>query len=106
MIWVDAAAAEDIPEGARAQFLAGGDRVMVCRVEGRLYAVSAVCPHRGAFLTQGALNGATVRCPWHDWEFDVTTGEGVTNPMSCVRTFGVREEGGRIQIAVEEGDPS
>lgn len=97
---VDVAASEEIVEGKAMQFAVADERIMVCRVEGVLHALHAICPHRGAFLTQGSIQGNVILCPWHAWGFDVTTGEGITNPMSCVKTFDVREEDGRVKIDV------
>lgn len=97
---VDVAGSEDVPEGGKAQFRIGDDQIMVCRIGGVLHAVHAVCPHRGAFLTQGTLQDNVITCPWHAWSYDVTTGEGITNPMSCVRKYEVKEANGRISIEV------
>lgn len=100
MALVDLGPADQIAEGEKTQFEVGGLYVLACRVNGGLYAIDAICPHRGAFLTQGTLEGPTVRCPWHAWEFDITTGQGITNPMSCVRQYDIREENGRLLIEV------
>jgi nitrite reductase (NADH) small subunit len=42
--------------------------------QGRFYAVSAVCPHEDGPLADGWLEGGAVVCPWHGFDFDVTTG--------------------------------
>jgi nitrite reductase/ring-hydroxylating ferredoxin subunit len=67
------------------------------------------CPHQGAPLCRGAITGMTVpgkpgeyvwaregeilRCPWHGWEFDVTSGRSVCNPhRTRVKTYEVTVE--------------
>jgi nitrite reductase/ring-hydroxylating ferredoxin subunit len=40
-------------------------------------------------LGQGELSGTTVTCPWHQWEFDVTNGAGLTNPLACLPRYKV-----------------
>jgi nitrite reductase/ring-hydroxylating ferredoxin subunit len=35
----------------------------------------AFCPHLEGPLFQGTLSGATVTCPWHQWRFDLRSGE-------------------------------
>lgn len=32
------------------------------------------CPHAGGNLSGGTVEGTVVRCPWHDWPFDLDTG--------------------------------
>jgi len=52
----------------------------------------------GASLGNGAIDGCAVTCPWHDWKFDLKTGEGLTNPSSPVASLAVRVTGGSIEI--------
>ncbi|MGB9958806.1 Rieske (2Fe-2S) protein (plasmid) [Haloferax prahovense] len=74
----------------------GGFSVGVFNVGGEYYAMKNDCPHQRAPLCEGKLTGTNtsdtpgeynwerdgqiVTCPWHGWEFDVTTGESVFNP--------------------------
>lgn len=97
----DVGASQDVAEGQAVQYAVGDYRITVVRLEGQLYAIDAVCPHRGAFLTRGTLREGVLYCPWHCWGFDVRTGEGVTNPMSKVRTYVVREENGRVLLETD-----
>ena len=55
-----------------------GIPVLLVKTEGNLYAVSNRCPHMGCTLSRGSLWGLTVRCPCHEWTFDLRTGEFVT----------------------------
>jgi nitrite reductase (NADH) small subunit len=73
-----------------------GRSIGVFNVDGDFYAIRNTCPHQGAPLCLGQLSGTAVaskpgeyewglegrviRCPWHGWEFDVTTGLSVFNP--------------------------
>src|SRR5437870_12256463 len=43
-------------------------------VAGEIFAINAVCPHRGGPLADGTLTGSIVARPWLGWTFDVTTG--------------------------------
>jgi nitrite reductase/ring-hydroxylating ferredoxin subunit len=69
----------------------GRRKVLLCRAEnGEYFAVASKCPHQGAGLVAGTFGGsiaaadvgryrydnacATVRCPWHGWEYDARTG--------------------------------
>jgi nitrite reductase/ring-hydroxylating ferredoxin subunit len=46
------------------------------------------------------LSGTTLMCPWHCYEFDVTTGENLDNPFMRVERFPVKVEDGEIFIEV------
>lgn len=51
-----------------------GDRAYVLRRAGQTVEVwPGVCPHEGASLDAGHLNGAIVRCPWHGLEYGART---------------------------------
>jgi nitrite reductase/ring-hydroxylating ferredoxin subunit len=84
--------------------MAGDLRLLLCRIGDEIHALDAVCPHRGALLSQGELVRNAVVCPWHQWAFDVTTGEGITNPHSKLRkhTVSVRD----CQIVLEKESDS
>ena len=84
-------------EGALLMLDLGEHRVGLYRVEGTLHALADRCPHRGAPLCAGRIAtpveaGADglelgrphsiVRCPWHKWEFDITTGRSLVDANS------------------------
>lgn len=58
-----------------------GDKpVAVWNVEGRLYGAEDFCPHLGGPLSEGTLEGACVRCPWHGAKFDLASGKVLEGP--------------------------
>ena len=81
----------------------------VFNVAGSYYALKNVCPHQGGPLCTGPITGTTraivedgaapdfewvrdgeiVRCPWHRWEFDITTGRTVFSSRMRVATYRV-----------------
>jgi len=48
-----------------------GKRVLLAKVEGRVYGVSNRCPHMGCSLAMGKLKEYFVVCPCHGQIFDV-----------------------------------
>ncbi|WP_231334570.1 Rieske 2Fe-2S domain-containing protein [Actinomadura graeca] len=56
------------------------DGRLVVRYEGREYEIPEQCPHRGAPLAEGYLNGPFLRCAWHGATFDVRTGDRLRGP--------------------------
>jgi nitrite reductase/ring-hydroxylating ferredoxin subunit len=51
-------------------------------------------------LGQGELKGSVVTCPWHGWQYDVTTGKLVTNPAVACETYAVEVRGDDIFVDV------
>jgi nitrite reductase/ring-hydroxylating ferredoxin subunit len=99
----------EFPAGERRIVQAEGRSIGVFNVNGTYYALRNSCPHQAAPLCLGAIKGMTLpskpgeyhwardgeilRCPWHGWEFDITTGRSIFNPHRVrVRTYEVTVE--------------
>jgi nitrite reductase/ring-hydroxylating ferredoxin subunit len=67
--------------------MAGDLEVAVFNVDGKFYVLKNECPHAGGPLGEGFLDGPVVTCPWHGWQFDVTSGQGQGRPRNaqCLR---------------------
>jgi len=121
--------ADEIPVGSRKIVDIAGRSVGIFNVEESYFAVRNSCPHKGAPLCKGIVDGYVkgdkpgefeferdgeiLRCPWHGWEFDLKTGESVFNPHKVwVRSYPVSveskalvPEGAGAEAAVDE-DPA
>lgn len=75
--------------------------VALFRVGTSLVAIEDLCPHAGASLSFGSLDGSVLTCPGHGSQFDLTTGERVRGPADAgIRRYRVVEESGRVWLAV------
>ena len=90
---VRVASLDEVPEGRGHEVVAGGHVIGLFRVGDEVFAIDGLCPHSGGPLSTGYLSGTTAVCPWHGWQFDVTTGRHRTSPAICQRTFPVEVEG-------------
>jgi len=98
--WVDGASAA-LPDGTLLGVEAGGTLVALARVAGQWHAVEAWCSHAECPLTDGWLEGRSVRCVCHGSLFDLETGEPLEGPaVEPVRTFPTRVVGGRVALEV------
>ena len=93
--------AKDLAPGKGLTVAVGERRVAVFNLAGKLYAIDDTCPHVGAPLGGGWVDGERVACPMHGWEFDIKTGKGLTVPGCSVAKYEVREEEGEIQISID-----
>lgn len=57
-----------------------GQGILLCRVQGSVYAVHDTCTHEDISLSLGALCEYRLRCPLHGSEFDIRTGEVLSEP--------------------------
>lgn len=91
----------EIAPGTSKAVRVGREDIMVCNVDGTIYAIEDVCTHDGGQLDQGCLEGCVIECPRHGAKFDVTTGTVLALPaVTSVRTFGVRVDGDSILVEV------
>ena len=94
----------DFPVGAMKMAKVGERRVAVIRTSSGVHAIDNACPHQGYGLTTGALAGETVVCQWHNWKFDVTTGE-CTQGEENVACHQVDIDGDEIVVSVVDPTP-
>ncbi len=90
--------------GASMVFIIDERKVAVFNVEGNLYAIDDRCPHRGASLGKGTLDGVVVTCPLHKWEFDIRTGQCVGKPGNELRRFEVFVAGDSLLLDISSID--
>jgi nitrite reductase (NADH) small subunit len=72
----------------------------VFNVNGAFHVIGNTCIHRGGPLGEGELEGSVVTCPWHGWQYDVTTGVCVANPAAKVERYDVQVEGTDVKVLV------
>lgn len=90
----------------------GGRPVLVARVDGRLYAMDAICAHMGCALLSQA-EGPIAVCPAHEARYDVRTGLLIEPPkikpeIPCeeeelripLRTYRVVEREGIFEVDI------
>jgi nitrite reductase/ring-hydroxylating ferredoxin subunit len=101
MAFVKVATVQEVPPGQGKQVKVGGKTLAVFNAGGTFYAIDDTCPHRGASLAEGVLEGHEVTCPWHAATFDVTTGAHLSPPArSDVGCYKVQVVGAEVQVDV------
>lgn len=98
--FVKIAPAASWPPGSGRTVQVGGKALAVFHVGGQFYAIDNTCRHRGGPLGEGALEGTTVTCPWHGWQFDLGTGASAFNPAIAVGCYPTKVEAGEVWVEV------
>lgn len=95
-----AAGKSDVPPGQIREIRLNGTSVAIANVDGKFFAINSVCLHHGGPLGEGELEGKVVTCPWHGWQYDVTTGELVQQPSDGVPCYAVEMRGDDVYVDV------
>lgn len=82
----------ELQEGKGRRVRVGEEEVAVFRCNGTAYAVQDRCPHAGASLAEGVVDGTEVICPEHGYRFCLRTGRGITDPTLRLKVYRVRRE--------------
>lgn len=98
--WVFAMEEKKLKENSMAVAFPKGLPVLLIKKEGRIYALSNKCAHMACALSGGSLFGFMLRCPCHDWLYDIRTGQFFNAPEIKLPVFQSRVEDGRIFIDV------
>jgi nitrite reductase/ring-hydroxylating ferredoxin subunit/uncharacterized membrane protein len=78
---------------------ANGMPVLLVRSGQRIYAIAETCAHLGGPLSEGKLEDATVRCPWHGSRFSLEDGRVLEGPsVHAQPVLEVRVRDGQIEV--------
>ena len=106
--FVEAAKEGDVADGGMKEVVAEGQKILLAKVEGR-------CPHMGASLADGKLEGTVVTCPRHGSQFDLSDGHmvrwaqlpGVVSAIGKafkrprgLKAFPVKVEAGKVLVEI------
>lgn len=91
---------DQIPYGEGRTFEVDGEQVVVFRLRtGRVYALSAVCTHRGGPIADGQIDDQIVMCPLHQNTFELDTGCSPTG-ADPLRTYRVSVDADQIVLVL------
>lgn len=111
----DVCATDDIAPGSMRLVQVGATPVLLLRdVHGQFHALRNSCAHMGAQLSDGRFQtkmdsdsdgsywvsdcDQVIRCPWHGYEFDISSGQCAGDGRVRVKAYQVTTEGGRVLI--------
>jgi nitrite reductase (NADH) small subunit len=98
MAFLRAAKKDEVPAGTIREFAVDGKTIALANVDGSFHAINNTCLHRGGPLGQGELEGKVVTCPWHGWQYDVTSGKVTMNPSVGVDCYAVEVRGEDVWV--------
>ena len=116
-MWLCAGASSDLDDGKPKAVELGGEGVLLCRLDGRVYALRDKCAHLGVPFSKRlrCFAHGTISCWYHGWTFRWDTGAfaGIVGKPGdasgaghSVQTYAVRESGGEVFVYCAEADAS
>jgi toluene monooxygenase system ferredoxin subunit len=88
--WHDTISIDDLWEGDMTAVDVDGQSVLLVNVDGTVRAYANQCPHQASSLDEGDLDGQTLTCATHLWEFNALTGAGINPGDACLRAFAAK----------------
>ncbi len=101
--FVRVASVSEIPPGTGKEVTVGDRVLAIYNVDGAFHAVDGICPHAGGPLGEGGLHECIVTCPWHGWQFDVTTGQHCLTAQIRQECFVCCIDGEDLLVEMPEG---
>ncbi|WP_321937721.1 Rieske (2Fe-2S) protein [Paraburkholderia sp. J8-2] len=93
--------AGDPAPGERKLAFVDGRSIVLINVDGTIHAIDNSCPHSGASLASGQLEGCVLRCPAHGLRFDLRTGCVAGAGSLSLTKFSVHEADGKLVVSLD-----
>ena len=96
-----AGAAGDLAEGQLKRLSIEEQPILLAKLDGKIYALGAVCSHYGAPLNEGAVVGRTIECPWHASRFSLEDGRVVQGPAcAALPAYECKVVNNQVQVKI------
>jgi methylamine---glutamate N-methyltransferase subunit C len=89
---------DDLVEDVPAHAAADGIDLVLVRRGGRVHVFEGRCPHRGALLADGRVDGANLICGVHGWDYRLDTGVSAYNPAERIYKFTSHVQDGEVLV--------
>lgn len=98
--WIFAAEEDKLKKNLVKVVFLKGLPILLVKIAGQIYAVSNKCAHMACELGSGDLDGYIIKCPCHDWRFDVRTGRFLDAEEIRIPTYESRLSDGKIFVRI------
>ncbi|WP_137287770.1 Rieske (2Fe-2S) protein [Halorussus salinisoli] len=114
-------AEEELADGERVVVQIEGREICVFNIDDEFFAYANWCAHQAGPACEGNITGTTtacfdeeslevelayekddqiLNCPWHGWEYDVTTGECLSRQKVQLPQYPVKVEDGNVVVSL------
>ena len=94
--WHDVMATKGFKVGSTQRMDCDGRGLFVHRTEGEWRVYDSRCPHQSTNIPDLALDGCTLTCPKHQWQFDIRSGDCIAKGNSPLKQWPSKVVKGRL----------
>ena len=98
--WIKVGAEAQFGDGLHTVKLGPRQNVVIARLNGRLFAFDALCPHAQGPMERSEVEGAIVSCPLHAWRFDLENGGKELHGYRALTVHSLKVADGDVYVAL------
>ncbi len=98
--WMVALQVEEIPDGGILVKELDGHSLLFSRQGSRISCFENACAHMGMSLEMGEINNGIITCPYHGFQYSLTTGECLTAPEVQLLPHDTRVDGPKVEMKI------
>lgn len=100
--WVFAIEESKLTDNGMTAVYPKGLQVLLIKKSGQIFAISGKCAHMTCSLASGVLEDYTLKCPCHDWKYDIRNGEFIDAREIRIPLYDFKVTEGKIFVKVPE----
>ena len=89
---------DELPDGRGRRVRAAGLDIALFRIDDAVHAIDDSCPHAGASLSNGCVQGTRVACRAHGLRFELRHGAARNSASLQATTYAVRVVDGMVML--------
>ncbi|HEX7054700.1 MAG TPA: Rieske (2Fe-2S) protein [Burkholderiales bacterium] len=98
--WVKVGSEAQFTDGLHTVKLGPRQNIVVARLNGKLFAFDALCPHAQGPMERSEVEGAIVSCPLHAWRFDLEAGGRELHGYRALTVHPLKVDAGEVYVSL------
>ncbi|ERT04668.1 rieske domain protein [Lyngbya aestuarii BL J] len=98
--WVAITTIEEIPDGGILAVELDGLKLIITQFADKIQAYRNSCTHLAMPLDKGKIQDGILTCPFHHFQYNLTTGDCLTAPEMPLQPYPVKQVGERVLVRV------
>jgi 3-phenylpropionate/trans-cinnamate dioxygenase ferredoxin subunit len=98
--WVSTIDVDKLQENNKVAVYPKGLPVLLIKKGGQIHAISNKCAHMACPLAGGVLEDCVIRCPCHNWGFDIKTGAFLDAKEIKIQVYQTKLLEGKIYVKI------
>lgn len=96
--WIRVASTTELGPDQGKVVQAEGMELALFNVGGKFHCLNNTCTHQGGPLGEGSIDQGVVTCPWHGYDFEISSGACRTDPGIPVQSHPTKLEGSDVYV--------